>query len=72
MNELAYAVKVLVEAVSVVLTKAVRVLLATISWLVQACTLIKKKRKIFLIYKELQVGSGAKSYMRKGLPNTCI
>ncbi len=29
-------------------------------------TLIKKKRKIFLIYKEIQMGSGAKSNMRKG------
>ncbi len=28
-------------------------------------TLIKKK-KCFLIYKEIQSGSGAKSYMRKG------
>jgi hypothetical protein len=26
----------------------------------------KKENKIFLIYKEIQVGSGAKSYMRKG------
>ncbi len=26
----------------------------------------KKKKKTFLIYKELQMGSGAKSYMRKG------
>jgi hypothetical protein len=30
---------------------------------VAAGTLIKKK---FLIYKEIQMGSGAKSYMRKG------
>jgi hypothetical protein len=29
------------------------------------CTLIKEKTKIFLIYKEIQMGSGAKSYMRK-------
>jgi hypothetical protein len=29
-------------------------------------TLIKKKRKIFLIYKEIQMEPGAKSYMRKG------
>ncbi len=29
-------------------------------------TLIKKKRKIFLVYKEIQMGSVAKSYMRKG------
>jgi hypothetical protein len=28
-------------------------------------TLIKKKRKIFLIYKEIQMGSVATSYMRK-------
>ncbi len=26
----------------------------------------KKENKIFLIYKEIQMGSGAKSYMRKG------
>jgi hypothetical protein len=26
----------------------------------------KKESKIFLIYKEIQMGSGAKSYMRKG------
>jgi hypothetical protein len=26
----------------------------------------KKERKNFLIYKEIQSGSGAKSYMRKG------
>ncbi len=26
----------------------------------------KKEKKIFLIYKEFQMGSGAKSYMRKG------
>jgi len=25
----------------------------------------KKEEKIFLIYKEIQMGSGAKSYMRK-------
>jgi hypothetical protein len=29
-------------------------------------TLIKKKRKFFLIYKEIQKGAVAKSYMRKG------
>jgi hypothetical protein len=29
------------------------------------CT-VKKKEKIFHIYKEIQKGSGAKSYMRKG------
>ncbi len=27
---------------------------------------VKKKKKIFLICKEIQKGSGAKSYMRKG------
>jgi hypothetical protein len=26
----------------------------------------KKENQIFLIYKEIQMGSGAKSYMRKG------
>ncbi len=26
----------------------------------------KKEKKIFLIYKEIQIGSVAKSYMRKG------
>jgi hypothetical protein len=26
----------------------------------------RKENKIFLIYKEIQMGSGAKSYMRKG------
>jgi len=29
-----------------------------------------KENKIFLIYKEIQMGSGAESYMGKGLPNT--
>jgi hypothetical protein len=29
-------------------------------------TLINKENKIFLIYKEIQMGSGAKSYIRKG------
>jgi hypothetical protein len=30
----------------------------------------KKENKIFLIYKEIQMGSGAKSYMyEEGLPN---
>jgi hypothetical protein len=29
-------------------------------------TLIKKENKIFLIYKEIQTGAVAKSYMRKG------
>jgi hypothetical protein len=27
---------------------------------------VKKENKIFLIYKEIQKGSSAKSYMRKG------
>jgi hypothetical protein len=27
---------------------------------------VKKENKIFLLYKEIQMGSGAKSYMRKG------
>jgi hypothetical protein len=26
----------------------------------------KKENKVFLIYKEIQMGSGAKSYLRKG------
>jgi hypothetical protein len=26
----------------------------------------KKENKIFLMYREIQMGSGAKSYMRKG------
>ncbi len=29
-------------------------------------TLIKKENQIFLIYKEIQMGAVAKSYMRKG------
>ncbi len=29
----------------------------------------KKEKKIFLKYKEIQMGSVAKSYMREGLPN---
>jgi hypothetical protein len=29
-------------------------------------TLIKKEKKIFLIYKEIQEGAVAKSYIRKG------
>jgi hypothetical protein len=29
-------------------------------------TLIKKEKKIVLIYKEIQMGPGAKSYVRKG------
>ncbi len=33
---------------------------------VRDCTMIKKKRKFFLIYKETQMGAAAKSYMRKG------
>jgi hypothetical protein len=28
--------------------------------------MVKKENKIVLIYKEIQMGSGAKSYMRKG------
>ena len=28
--------------------------------------MIKKEKKIFLIYKEIQMGSSVKSYMRKG------
>ncbi len=31
-----------------------------------AATLLKKKIKIFLIYKEIQNGAVGKSYMRKG------
>ncbi len=31
-----------------------------------SCALIKKEKKIFLIYKEIQIGEVAKSYMRKG------
>jgi hypothetical protein len=27
----------------------------------------KKENEIFLVYKEIQKGSGAKSYMRKGM-----
>ena len=30
-------------------------------------TLIKKEKQIFLIYKEIQSGAVAKSYMRKGI-----
>jgi hypothetical protein len=30
--------------------------------------LIKKKNNFFPIYKEIQSGAGAKSYMRKGFP----
>jgi hypothetical protein len=30
------------------------------------CVTDKKENKIFLIYKEIQMGSGAKSYLRKG------
>ncbi len=29
----------------------------------------KKENKIFLIYKEIQIGAVAKLYMRKGIPN---
>jgi hypothetical protein len=31
------------------------------------CTLVKKKIKFFLKYKEIQMGSVAKSYMTNGL-----
>ncbi len=31
-----------------------------------SCDTDEKEHKIFLIYKEIQMGSGAKSYMRKG------
>jgi hypothetical protein len=41
-----------------------------ISLLVQVCIQTihtdKKENKIFLIFKEIHMGSGAKSYMRKG------
>jgi hypothetical protein len=30
------------------------------------CYTDKKENKMFLIYKEIQMGSGANSYMRKG------
>jgi hypothetical protein len=36
-----------------------------LNWLWGACT-DKKENKIFLIYREIQMGSGAKSHMRKG------
>jgi hypothetical protein len=32
----------------------------------KACT-DKKEKKIFLVYKEIQSGEAAKSYMRKGI-----
>jgi hypothetical protein len=32
----------------------------------QYCTLMKKENIIFLIYKEIQSGAVAKSYMKKG------
>jgi hypothetical protein len=40
-------------------------------WSLSGCTVMerytyKKENKTFLIYKEIQMGSGAKSYMRKG------
>jgi hypothetical protein len=42
----------------------IRILLSTSNFV---STLIKKKRgEIFLIYKEIQMGSVAKSYMRRG------
>jgi hypothetical protein len=31
-------------------------------------TLLKTLKEIFLIYKEVQQGAGAESYMRKGFP----
>jgi hypothetical protein len=34
--------------------------------LIQSYTLIKKETKSFLIYKGIQMGSGAKAYMRNG------
>ncbi len=34
-------------------------------YVIRACT-DKKEKKIFLIYKEIQMGSVAKSHMRKG------
>jgi hypothetical protein len=37
-----------------------------VSYLKPACALIKKIKKIFHIYKEIQSGAVAKSYMRKG------
>ncbi len=33
-----------------------------------SCHTDKNENKIFLIYKEIQKGSGAKSYMTNGLP----
>jgi hypothetical protein len=33
---------------------------------------VKKEKIFFLIYKEIQEGSGAKSYMRKGFLIYCI
>jgi len=40
--------------------------LVILFFLCPVLTLIKKKTKFSLIYKEIQMGSGAKSYMRKG------
>jgi hypothetical protein len=33
--------------------------------ILHTCHTDKKENEIFLIYKEIQMGSGAKSYMRK-------
>jgi hypothetical protein len=41
------------------------ILALVLSYLIPSHT-DKKENKIFLIYKEIQKGSGAKSYMRKG------
>jgi hypothetical protein len=38
----------------------------SLSYVCKLCTLIKKVNQIFLIYKEIQSGAAAKSYMRKG------
>ncbi len=40
--------------------------LSDLSYLMRRSTLIKKENQIFLIYKEIQSGAVAKSYMRKG------
>jgi hypothetical protein len=43
------------------------------TYTVQYCTLFKKEKKIFLIYKEIQKGSGAKLYMyEEGLPTYTV
>ncbi len=38
----------------------------TARWLCLSPHTDKKEKKIFLIYKEIQIGAVAKSYMRKG------